>query len=96
MSREIDTIIPWKPRRKIYRGEEVRLKRGLSNACAGSTIALMGRKLDADPVASALAQKRWDRASKKTRSEEGKRLAGARWAGHVAKRPASSRKKAAK
>jgi hypothetical protein len=54
----------------------------------------MGRKEDADPTASALAQKRWDKASDKDKAQEGKRLAQARWGGHVAKRPASSRKKA--
>jgi hypothetical protein len=55
----------------------------------------MGRKPNADPVASAFAQKRWDKASQKAKKQEGQRLAAARWAGHVAKRPASSRKKAA-
>lgn len=52
----------------------------------------MGRKEDADPAASALVQKRWDKASAKEKKAEGQRLAAARWAGHVAKRPASSRK----
>jgi hypothetical protein len=56
----------------------------------------MSRKPGADPAAAALVQKRWDRTSKKARVELGKKMAAARWAGHVAKRPASSRKKAAK
>jgi len=56
----------------------------------------MARKPDADPAASALAHKRWDAASDEDRSQEGKRLADARWAGHEAKRPASSRKQKVK
>ena len=51
--------------------------------------------IEKDPVAQAMVQKRWDKTSAKKRSEIGKGLAAARWAGHVAKRPASSRKKAA-
>lgn len=46
-----------------------------------------------DPVAQAMARKRWEKASKKERAEVGKMLSAARWAGHVAKRPASARKK---
>jgi hypothetical protein len=49
-----------------------------------------------DPIAQAMVQKRWDKTSAKKRSEIGKGLAAARWAGHVAKRPSSSRKPAAK
>jgi len=48
-----------------------------------------------DPIAQALVEKRWAKTSAKKRSEIGKGLAAVRWAGHVAKRPASSRKKAA-
>jgi hypothetical protein len=49
-----------------------------------------------DPIAQAMVQKRWDKTSAQKRSEIAKGLAAARWAGHVAKRPASSRKPAAK
>lgn len=56
----------------------------------------MGRKPDADPVASALVQKRWDKTTEKERREVGRRMAAARWEGHVAKRPASARRKKAK
>jgi hypothetical protein len=34
---------------------------------------------DPDPVASAMAQKRWDKTGKKERSEIGKAMAEARW-----------------
>ena len=54
----------------------------------------MSRKEDGDPVATALVKKRWDQTSAKDRSEHASKMAEARWAGHVAKRPASSRKKA--
>jgi hypothetical protein len=47
-------------------------------------------------AASDLARKRWEKTSAKKRSQVGSELAAARWKGHVAKRPASSRKKAAK
>jgi hypothetical protein len=49
-----------------------------------------------DPAAQALAGKRWSKTAAKDRSEIARGLAEARWAGHVAKRPASSRKKAEK
>lgn len=55
----------------------------------------MSRKEDGDPVASALAQKRWDKTGPKKRSEHARKMNEARWAGHEAKRPASSRKKKA-
>ena len=47
-----------------------------------------------DPAAQALGRKRWANTPAKQRTKEMKELAAARWAGHVAKRPASSRKKA--
>jgi hypothetical protein len=56
----------------------------------------MSRKEDGDPAASAMAEKRWNKTSPKKRVEHAKKMAEARWAGHVAKRPASSRKKKAK
>ena len=46
-----------------------------------------------DPAAQALGRKRWANTPAKQRTKEMKELAAARWAGHVAKRPASSRKK---
>jgi len=42
-------------------------------------------------AASALAQKRWDKASAEEKSEHARRMLEARWGDHVAKRPASSR-----
>lgn len=56
----------------------------------------MSRKEDADEAASALAQKKWDKTDPKKRSEHASSMNAARWAGHVAKRPASSRKPAVK
>jgi hypothetical protein len=53
----------------------------------------MGNKKDPDPAASSLAHKRWDKVSPQARSQQGRKLAAARWAGHKANRPASSRKK---
>jgi hypothetical protein len=47
-----------------------------------------------DPIAQAMAQKRWKKVGRRERSAIGKKLASVRWAGHVAKRPASARKKA--
>jgi hypothetical protein len=47
----------------------------------------------ASAAAAAMARKRWDDATRAERVQVGKDLAAARWAGHVAKRPASSRKK---
>lgn len=55
------------------------------------TSGRMSRKEDADPVASALAQKKWDKATPEERSEQARKMNEARWKGHVAKRPASSR-----
>jgi hypothetical protein len=55
----------------------------------------MPRKEAADPTASALAQKRWDKTPPEERSEIASKLAAKRWEGHIAKRPASGRKKAA-
>lgn len=52
----------------------------------------MSIKEDGDPAAAALAGKRWDKTPPKERSEHAKKMAEARWAGHEAKRPASSRK----
>jgi len=49
-----------------------------------------------DPAAQALGKKRWANITGKQRTKEMTLLAAARWAGHVAKRPASSRKPAAK
>jgi hypothetical protein len=49
-----------------------------------------------DPVAQAMAQKRWGKTSAKERKQIAKNLAAARWAGHEAKRPASARKRAGK
>lgn len=50
-----------------------------------------------DQAAQDLANKRWAKTtSKKKRTELGKKAAEARWAGHVAKRPAASRKPAKK
>jgi hypothetical protein len=59
-------------------------------------MASMSIKEDGDPAAASLARKRWDKAKPKERSEHARKMAGARWEGHVAKRPAASRKKAAK
>lgn len=56
----------------------------------------MGRKPVADPVARKLAKKRWANATQKQRTAQGELMASARWAGHDAKRPASSRNKPAK
>jgi hypothetical protein len=56
----------------------------------------MSRKEDGDPAAVALVKKRWDKTKPKERSEHARKMNEARWAGHVALRPASSRKKAAK
>lgn len=44
-------------------------------------------------AAANLARQRWAKTTEKKRSQVGKDLAKARWAGHEAKRPASSRKK---
>jgi hypothetical protein len=79
---------------KENRPEPADETRGLKLSLRRYSIKNMGRKPDADPTASALAQKRWDNTSENAKKQEGKRLAAARWAGHVAKRPASSRKKA--
>jgi hypothetical protein len=53
-------------------------------------------KPDKDEVAQALVRKRWDKTPAAARRQIAKDLAAARWAGHVAKRPASSRKPAKK
>lgn len=46
-----------------------------------------------DEVAQALVRKRWDKTTGKQRSEVARKMNAARWAGHVAKRPAAGRKK---
>lgn len=51
----------------------------------------MSRKEDPDPIAAALVQRRWDIATDEQKAEQGRKMAEGRWAGHVAKRPASSR-----
>jgi len=56
----------------------------------------MSRKEDGDAIAAALVKKRWDKTPEKDRAEHARKMAEARWAGHVAKRPASSRKPAKK
>ena len=53
----------------------------------------MSNKEDADPSASDMAKKRWEKTSPKKRTEHAKKMAEARWGGHVAKRPAAKRKK---
>jgi hypothetical protein len=54
----------------------------------------MSRKENGDPAASALASKKWDKASPQKRAAHARMMNEARWAGHIAKRPASGRKKA--
>jgi hypothetical protein len=49
-----------------------------------------------DPVAQSMVAKRWAKTSAKQRSELARKMNEARWSGHVAKRPASSRKKKSK
>jgi hypothetical protein len=44
-------------------------------------------------AAQDLARKRWEKTSARERKKVGSDLAAARWKGHTAKRPASSRKK---
>lgn len=56
----------------------------------------MSKKQDGDKVARALVAKRWKKASDEQKTEQGKKMAAARWAGHTAKRPASSRRKPGK
>ena len=51
----------------------------------------MKSKPDADPVASAFARKRWDKATDEEKSAVGKRLTDIRWKGHKTERPASAR-----
>jgi len=53
---------------------------------------LMSRKEDGDETAAALVRKRWNKTPASERSAHARRMAEARWAGHEAKRPASSRK----
>lgn len=55
----------------------------------------MSRAENPDAAAAALVQKRWKKTPAKARSEHARMMAEARWAGHDAKRPASSRKKKA-
>jgi hypothetical protein len=45
-----------------------------------------------NPAAQALVKKRWDKTTKGQRSANAKALNEKRWAGHIAKRPASARK----
>jgi hypothetical protein len=56
----------------------------------------MSIKEDGDPAAAELARKRWANTTDKERREHAAKMNAAQWAGHVAKRPASSRKPAAK
>jgi hypothetical protein len=44
-------------------------------------------------AAQELIRRRWDKTPPEERSEMAKRAAAARWAGHIAKRPASARKR---
>jgi hypothetical protein len=53
----------------------------------------MSTKENGDPAAVALVNKRWKKTTAQKRSEHARKMAAARWAGHKAKRPASSRKK---
>jgi hypothetical protein len=50
------------------------------------------KETEKDPAAQALAGKRWSKTAAKDRIAIAPGLAEARWAGHVAKKPASSRK----
>jgi len=52
----------------------------------------MAKEKEKDSAAQALVRKRWDKTPAKKRKEIARGLAQARWEGHVAKRPASSRK----
>ena len=57
----------------------------------------MSIKEDGDPSAADLARKRWAKTTDpKKRSAHARKMNEARWAGHIAKRPASGRKKTAK
>jgi hypothetical protein len=58
-------------------------------------ITVMAQTKEKDPAAQAMVRKRWDKTTAKQRSELARRLNAARWAGHQAKGPASSRKKKA-
>ena len=49
-----------------------------------------------NPAAMAMVKARMEKTSPEQRAEIAKNAAEARWKGHKAKRPASSRKKAAK
>jgi hypothetical protein len=53
----------------------------------------MSKSEEKDPIAQAMAQKRWSKTTAKERKQKGKELAAARWAGHEAKRPGAARKK---
>ena len=48
-----------------------------------------------NPIAQAMVALRWKGTTKAERSEYARALSAARWAGHVAKRPAAGRKKTA-
>jgi hypothetical protein len=72
------------------------VKREMDFICARMYDGRMSIKEDGDPAASSLARKRWDKAKPKERAEHARKMNEARWAGHVAKRPAAGRKKAAK
>ena len=56
----------------------------------------MSIKEGGDLASASLAQKRWAKASVKERKAHAAKMLAVRWAGHVAKRPASNRKPAAK
>ena len=56
----------------------------------------MSRKEGGDAAAVSLAEKRWLQTSERERKAHARMMNDARWAGHEAKRPASSRKPATK
>lgn len=70
--------------------------RYLSCSPSGRKDNKQGMTDDKDAAAVALGQKRWANASAKERKQHSKMMNANRWAGHVAKRPASIRKSAAK
>jgi hypothetical protein len=52
----------------------------------------MSKTQNPDPVALAMVRKRWDKASAEDKSLEGRRLAEARWKGHVPKKAGQKKK----
>jgi hypothetical protein len=54
----------------------------------------MSRKEGGDAAAVSLAEKRWRQTPEKERQAHARMMNEVRWAGHEAKRPASSRKPA--